>query len=442
MKKFVSIIICKFVRLIGNILGKGSSLPGKIALKICPDILSKVKLPKYIIAVTGSNGKTSTVEMIAKIFKDAGKSFSYNKEGSNQIEGVTTFILNDCTLKGKFKKDIILLETDERFAKYTFKYFTPTHYVVLNLYRDQLTRNGHPEWVYECIKESISDKTKLILNANDPLVCKLAVGHKNVVWFGVDKLPTSKDKCESIYNDYKYCPNCKAKLNYEYYHYGNIGKFNCSNCGLKTNTTDFTVTQANLKEGYIIVNKEEKINLSVSSPYTMYNTLAAYCVAKLLLISPFKIKTSLDNYILKNGRVVTFKLGEKSGTLLTSKHENSVSYDQSINIVLNDESDSSVLIIVDSISRKYFTSDVSWLWDINFEALDNNKVKKIVLSGLYCNDLAVRFEYCNINKSKISVIGDINEAVEFLKENSEGKIYVITCFSDKNKFLSKIKIDD
>ena len=115
MKVLFTIIVCKVLRIIGKLVGKGSSLPGKIALKICPDILERVKLPKYIIAVTGSNGKTSTVEMIAHILLANGKKVAWNKEGSNQIEGVTTLVLDSATLTGKVKADILLIESDERF---------------------------------------------------------------------------------------------------------------------------------------------------------------------------------------------------------------------------------------------------------------------------------------------------------------------------------------
>ena len=65
MRLFFAIIVCKLLRFIGKLAGKGSSLPGQYALKICPDALGRVKLPPCVIAVTGSNGKTSTVEMIA-----------------------------------------------------------------------------------------------------------------------------------------------------------------------------------------------------------------------------------------------------------------------------------------------------------------------------------------------------------------------------------------
>ena len=155
MRKILAILVCKLLRFVGKLVGKGSSLPGQYALKVCPDVLRRVQLPPYIIAVTGSNGKTSTVEMIAAILTAAGKQVVYNKEGSNQIEGVTTLILSNCSLSGKMRGDVLLLESDERYAQYSFRWFHPTHFVITNLYRDQLTRNGHPEWVYQAIRRAI-----------------------------------------------------------------------------------------------------------------------------------------------------------------------------------------------------------------------------------------------------------------------------------------------
>ena len=177
MRKFLAIAVCKLARFVGKLVGKGSSMPGKFALKVCPDILARVQLPEHIIAVTGSNGKTSTVEMIAAILRADGKNVIYNQEGSNQIEGVTTLILTHATLRGRVRADVLLLESDERYARYSFRYFHPTEFVITNLYRDQLTRNGHPEWVYDAIKHAVSPETTLVLNADDPLVSCFAKDH-------------------------------------------------------------------------------------------------------------------------------------------------------------------------------------------------------------------------------------------------------------------------
>lgn len=440
MRTALIIIICKLCRFLGRLLGKGSSLPGKIALKLDPNILKKIKMPQYIVAVTGSNGKTSTVEMIAHVLRQSGRKIAYNREGSNQIEGVTTFILNDCTLSGRVKSDLILLESDERFARFTFKYFTPTHYVITNLYRDQLTRNGHPEWIYRLLKKSItSDSTQLVLNADDPLVSCFGLGRENTVYYGAGRIDGDVEENTSIYNDGAYCPNCKEPLKYDYYHYNHIGYYHCESCGLHRERAAYEITAADLHEGYVTINGRYRIDLAFKSLYHCYNVLAAFSICNILGVPEDEICRTLGSYILKSGRVVTFTAGENSGVLLTSKHENSVSYDQAIRLVTQEKKDCTVVVIVDAISRKYFTSETSWLWDIDFELLRADNVKRVILAGEYCYDLMSRFSYCGIDKDRIEIIRDIGEAVQAIKAPDAGYIYVITCFSDKDKFLSKVK---
>ena len=439
MKKFLTILICKLLRFVGKLIGKGSSMPGQIALKLCPDILKRVTLPKHIIAITGSNGKTSTVEMIAHILTKNGKTVAWNREGSNQIEGVTTMVLSNATLGGKVKADILLIESDERYAKKTFSYIDATDYVITNLYRDQLTRNGHPEFVFDAIAESIHDNTRLILNADDPLVSVFGNGRENVVWFGADELSSDEKELHSVYNDGAYCPICKAPMAYTTHHYNHIGHYACTACGYHRHDTDYAVTAVDLKEGWLELDGKYRVSLALKSLYNIYNILAAYTVARLVGIDGQAIADDMNDYVLKNGRVINFKLGDRSGTLLTSKHENSISYDHSLRVACACDSGADVLIIVDAVSRKYFTSDVSWLWDIDFEMLDHDNIHEIVLAGAYVNDLASRFSYTNIPQEKIKLFEDIAEAADHLNSDRTEYIYGITCFSDKEKFLSKVE---
>ena len=436
MKVFFVILICKLLRFIGKIIGKGSSFPGKAALKLCPDILSRVKLPQYIIAVTGSNGKTSTVEMIAHVLTNSGKNVAWNREGSNQIEGVTTMVLANSTLGGRVKSDILLIESDERFARYTFRYITPTHYVITNLYRDQLTRNGHPEWVFDALADSISDKMTLVLNADDPLVSLFGKDRENVIWFGADKLSTDTVNSDSVYDDGAYCPACKKPMTYTARHYNHIGHYKCTSCGYHRQNTDYTVTSVDLEKGEAVINGQYRLTLALKSMYNIYNLLAAFTVGSIAGIDGETIASDLSDYVLKNGRVIDFTIGSRKGTLLTSKHENSISYDQSLKLASSDKRGCDVMIIVDAVSRKYFTSDVSWLWDIDFEMLKSENVHSIILAGTYCNDLAVRFSYTDIPQDKISIFKEIDQAFNSLNNDREEYIYTITCFSDKGKFLA------
>ena len=439
MRKFLAIVVCKLLRFVGKLVGKGSSLPGKYALKICPDILRRVELPPHIIAVTGSNGKTSTVEMIAAILRADGRRVVYNEEGSNQIEGVTTLVLSHATLSGKMQADVLLIESDERYAAHSFKYFHPTEFVITNLYRDQLTRNGHPEWVYDAIVPAIHPETTLVLNADDPLVSCFAKGHEKVKWFGLNECAVSSKEFSGMYFDGAYCPLCKHPMEYSCFHYNHIGHYRCTNCGHSRHTTDFAATAVDLENSLLTLDGHLNIQLAFPSIYNVYNILAAYSVCSLAGVKAETVAGVINNYILKNGRMQKFMLGAHRGTLLTSKHENSIAYDTNLRYIRSIKTPCTVLLVVDAVSRKYFTGETSWLWDINFDQLDCEQVKKIVLSGRYSNDLATRFQYTDIGQEKIEVIPDIHAATAALKAEGDEDLFVVTCFSDRDKVLCDVE---
>ena len=437
MRMFLAILVCKLGRFVGKLVGKGSSMPGKFALKICPDILRRVQLPPHVIAVTGSNGKTSTVEMIAAILRADGKNVVYNEEGSNQIEGVTTLVLTHATFGGKVKADVLLLESDERYAKFSFQFFHPTEFVITNLYRDQLTRNGHPEWVYDAILPAIHPETELILNADDPLSSCFAQGHDKVKWFGLDHCSIDLPAPSGIYHDGAYCPICHAPMTYDYVHYNHIGAYRCPNCGHAKPVTDYTATAVDLENGTLTIDGAVDIHLAFRSIYNVYNILAAYAACRECGVGAETARGVINNYILKNGRMQKFALGHHHGTLLTSKHENSIAYDTNLRYVASTKEDCTVLIIVDAVSRKYFTSETSWLWDIDFDQLDKPHVKRVVLSGRYCNDLAERFSFTNM--TNWTVQPDIAAAAAELKAEGSEDLYVVTCFSDRDKLLAHVE---
>ena len=438
LRKFLAILVCKLGRAVGKLVGKGSSMPGKFALKICPDILARVQLPSHIIAVTGSNGKTSTVEMIAAILRAGGKTVVYNEEGSNQIEGVTTLVLTHASLTGRVRADVLLIESDERYAAQSFRYFHPTEFVITNLYRDQLTRNGHPEWVYDAILPALHPETELILNADDPLSSCFARGRDRVKWFGLGRCPSDTASPTGVYHDGACCPVCHAPMEYDYVHYNHIGAFRCTKCGHHKPATDYTATALDLGRGTLTIDSSITIQLAFRSIYNVYNILAAYAACRECGVASDTAAGVINNYILKNGRMQKFTLGEHRGMLLTSKHENSIAYDTNLRYIRAAQEPCTVLVIVDAVSRKYFTSETSWLWDIDFDQLNAPQVQRIILSGRYCNDLAERFSFTDIPREKVTVQADIPAAAAELKADGSENVYVVTCFSDRDKILSQV----
>ncbi|MDR0404383.1 MAG: MurT ligase domain-containing protein, partial [Oscillospiraceae bacterium] len=433
MRKFIAILVCKFLRAIGKTLKKGSSLPGGVALRIDPNILKKIKMPGRVLAVTGSNGKSSTVAMIAHILSKNSEKFAFNKGGSNQIQGVTTSILEDCSLLGKARSNIFLFEMDELFAKHILKFLKPTHFLVTNLFRDQQSRNGNPEWIYKNIERSIENAKEvdvtMVLNANDPLVSYLGFDKKNTIWFGFDKISGATQHIEASCNDGKFCPKCKYLLTYECYHYSHLGKFSCQKCGFKAiETPQYVGSCPDGDKRHFFVNDKYEVktlfkNISVSF---YYNLLAAFAGANLLGVSPENICKSLSTFTIKNLRTVNFNLDEYEGILLISKHENPVSYDQSIKVITDHKKPCTVVVIIDSISRRYMTTNISWIYDVNFEMLKSENIKKVILSGFYCNDLAVCLSLAKVSIKKISVFEKIPDCVNYLRANTEGKIFTVT----------------
>ncbi len=439
--KILTILICKLLVLAGKLLGKGSSLPGSVALKLCPDILSRLTLPESIIAVTGSNGKTSTVEMLAKVLQEGGKKVVFNKEGSNQIEGVTTLLLKSATLTGKVRGDIVLLESDERFARLTFRYIHPTVFVITNLYRDQLTRNAHPYRVAAAVQAAVDllpDAT-LVLNADDPIVANMGYGRDKVIYFGMAKNAYSSQTSDALFNDCHYCPRCKSEMAYDYFHYTHLGSYHCTGCDFARPEPAYTVDSMDFDSNTITINGDP-ICLEFASKYNVYNLCAAYTAACLAGLEGAEAAQRLSAFVMKNGRIVRFTAGENQGLLITSKHENSTSYNQSLGYVASRKEPVTLVILVDAISRKYYTAETSWLWDISFEMLRDTCVKKIILTGKYAYDLALRFQIADIQSTEVIVEPDLDKMGRLIAKKSDNALYAVTCFSDKEKLFDRVKV--
>ena len=179
MWKFIVILSCKLTNKLSKLTGHaGSVIGGRVARKLDKNILKKIKLPKYVIGITGSSGKSSSSELMYNILTKNNYKVVYNKEGSNTIDGIASLVLNNSRLTGKLKSDVLLMELDEKFMKYVFEYITPTHLMITNITRDQPPRNAHPENIYNAIKEAIPNGTNLVINVDDPFVNRIRINHK------------------------------------------------------------------------------------------------------------------------------------------------------------------------------------------------------------------------------------------------------------------------
>jgi len=467
----LAVIICKALYFTGKLVGKGSSLPGKIVLRLFPDILERLKLPETVVAVTGSNGKTSTTELIVHALKAGGLSVCSNLEGSNQTEGIATLLLRSATLGGLVKRDAIVMECDERYARMIFDKVKPSVLLVTNLCRDQLTRNGHHEFISDCLHTAIlaaGEGVRLVLNTDDPFVAALAKSLEtdigNVMWFGVrdakiasqyvdikqyagvsqhaDTLqhadtPQHADASQhtGMYDDTAFCPVCKERMMYSYRIAGHYGSYSCTACGLVRSEPQ--VEAAMGEGGSLVFGDGVKMNMKFPGVTSAYNFCAAVAAAKASGVVVSDSVRALDGIELTGGRTLRLSLAGREGLLLVSKHENSFAYDCSLSWIVGQQKSCTVLVLVDAISRKYYTSETSWLWDIDFDILADDNVQKIVLAGRYVNELAARFAMTEVNQTKISYIDGLSGLRDHIEKNTAGTLYAVTCFSDKAKLLKE-----
>ncbi len=439
---FFSVLIGKILVLIGKILHKGSSKPGEVVLKMNKNFFKNVKLPKKVIAVTGSSGKGSISTMIAEIYRKAGKSVAHNSKGANLSSGIATLLIENCNLKGEIKKDVLVIEVDERFAKYLFPDVKPNYVVITNICRDQPPRQGNVDIVYEEIEKALTSDMHLILNADDPYLQKFALADFEVTYYSMNKNKYSYE--ENIFESLNiyYCPKCGRKLNYNFYHFETLGDYDCPGCDLKRPKADYVISNVDYDNSMITINDNYQIHVPFAILYAIYNTTAAFVMAAIdnlpldtvvKTINESKTNTKINNSYNYKNRIVN---------VLSNKNENSTTFNQSILFTKRENKERVILIGWKEISRRYIYNDLSWLYDISFEQLNDQYTTKVFCVGENRYDIAVRLKYAGFDENKLAIYEKLEDAVSDLKQNTNGNIYAIVNFDYVDPFNNLMMVGD
>ena len=426
-----TILITKFLIFILNMLKRGGSLPGQLALKLDKNLFNYFKMPKIVIMVTGSSGKTSTSYLIAQALEKNGFKVAHNRSGNNLTYGLATLLIKNTKLNGYIKADAIVFETDERYTKQVSKYLKPNYFVVTNITRDQPPRHGHYEIVYNCIKDALNKNTHLIVNGDDPLTLKLSLEHNGKkTYFGLSKHKDTIAYPITNALDFIYCPKCHTKLKYKYVSFSNVGSYYCPNCDFKRPNIDFEIT--NISDE-LTINKKYKVKQNTDIVYTYYNIVAAFATLAVLGVDKNKITLSLNDIKLSEKRYDYLTYKNRDCYILSGKNENAPSYNQAINYISKIKEKKTIVFGFEYISLRYPYKDISWLYDIDFELLKDEDINSFVCIGPYAYDIAVRAKLASINPKKIKICLNLGDIKNYL-DDSKGNIYGILNLGTDKKF--------
>ena len=435
MKNFFIILAMKILNLILKICHKnGGNFLGKIAFDWNPEIFKYFKVKCPVIAVSATNGKTMTNNCIGYTLKTAGYKVVSNVEGNNMETGILSTILKNCTLTGKIKADYLVFEVDESYIPVVFKDFRLDTLVILNFFRDQLDRNGEVESLILRINKFLKTYNgNLVLNNDDPNVARLGQANpsnQNVYYFSVDKYQFATEEIKEA-GEGKFCPFCKTRLEYEYYQYSHVGKFKCPNCNFGDNEIYKLATNVDLKNRcFDIDGNTYKIN--GNSIYLIYNYTAVYSVCSLYNISNDVVKKSFSTFALNNGRLEEIKINGVPTIINLAK--NPTGSNVSLRILNEDDSEKDLLFVLnDNIADGF---DVSWIWDINFNNLNN--VSRIVTSGTRAYDIAIRIKTSGFPVEKIEPYLNLEEAIKALYKTNVKK-YVIANYTSLQPTRHELK---
>ena len=407
------------------------NLPGAIAMKIAPAVLGDLApAAENVIVVSGTNGKTTTTNLIADCLASSGRPLYCNRDGNNLESGIVTAFLvkperpeaPGAHEASSCATPVSCFECDEMYTKHVLPRVRPRYFMLLNLFRDQLDRVGEIEHVQDTVASALEGPpdTVFLYNGDDPLCAAIAdrVSNRSMAFGIASDLGLEADRI----SDSRFCRKCGAALRYDYVHYGQLGAYRCPECGWGRPALDFAATDVRLEEdGYTCEIDGHTVRTGQTGAYMIYNTLAAYaasCASGIVAFDDFA--RAVEAYRPTNGRLQTFHLGTRS--VMTNLAKNPTGFNQNIRIVLNEGGRVLALFVNDEEADG---CDVSWFWDIDFERWAGIEGLKAFVGGTRANDMQVRLKYAGIESTIVETAADVLAATD----ESDGKVYAIANYT-------------
>ena len=366
--------------------------------------------------------------MIADILQDNGYDLIDNRFGGNIDTGIVCSLVKNATASGHLKKKLAVLEIDERMTLKIFPYLQPDILVVTNLFRDSYRRNAHPAFIADILNQSIPEKSKLVLNAEDLMSNHLAPSNKRV-YFGLDCRKGDSEAGQNIINDMRACPVCGNPLVNEYIRYNHIGKAKCPNCGFGSPQTDYAVTEIDETAEKMTVTTpkgEMTVKLPGHNITDAYNAVTAIAVLSEFGLSPEVITASFEKLKIAKTRYDHREVNGHVIECVVGKGQNPIACSRIFDYVRRQPGKKSVTLIIDDFyDRKDSSENIAWFFDTDFEFLNDPLIEQIVVGGLRCHDIHLRLLMAGVPEERIVCCDLDTEAVDHVNIEGMDAFYII-----------------
>ena len=429
MKKILNnlaLLVGKSSIFVLNMFNKGgTAFPGRVALTIDHSFLEVINEKcDRIILVSGTNGKTTTNNLINKILEN--HNVLSNLKGANMIQGIaTTYVRNT-----QDHYDYGIFEVDEGSLDRITAYLKPEYILLTNFFRDQLDRYGEIERIISEVFESIQllPDVKLILNADDPYVYQLSKKVNNeITTFGLE---TASNKIIETNLTINKCPVCGNEINYTKNIYGHLGDYNCPNCNFSNEKKDYKVININemdsSQEITVCHNKEKyTINYPYIGLYNAYNVCGVYALMNELGFDVQETIKSMENFSFSLGRMEEFEYKNKKIKIILTK--NPIGLSQVTRIISSDDRNKTIVHILNDNDAD--GRDISWIWDANTNCTNDETILNYYCSGIRAEDIALKKKYDDVDPKKIHIFQQWKEVIDTAIEDDVEIVYILPTYT-------------
>jgi Zn ribbon nucleic-acid-binding protein len=428
LRLLLTIWVAKLSMLALRVLGRaGTHVPGLIARKLYPGVIGAIRHPARVVAVTGTNGKTTVSNLLAEALELEGLRVASNRSGSNLAAGVATSLIGAVTWTGKSRADIAVMEMDERSAKLILPGLVPDVLVCMNLTRDSIKRNAHPDYIAWILSSALPEQTTLVLNADDLIASSLGNKGNPSYYFSVDRLPTDGDRPSGAAVDVEICPVCDHRLSWEYWRFNHIGKAYCPSCGFRSPDAAYRAHHIDAVNGRVTLDidgESRPAKLINANIVNVYNEIAVAAVLDRLGIPRDRIVKAFDTIEPPKTRFATEEIGEVQLVRLLTKGLVGVACSRAFEYLSTFTGRKAVALSIDEVSERVTeVENTAWTYDADYEYLADESIGQIVVGGVRRHDQALRLAIAGVDPRRIITVQSETHVADIIELDDVDEVF-------------------